>query len=265
LRRLVLVFFVVLVAVGVAGVRAESAPKSNSKSTPYWQVVDNATEDRFEADKSWGTSSYRLDTSDDNHRFARPAEHGTPAQFKVDIPETADYAVYASRPEVKGLSDSVPVGVETTSGLQWTKVNQQQDGGRWVRIGTFEMAAGDDYSVQISPATGGEGYVAADAVEVVKVSSGASSPEKPPESDSSANSKNQDAAKESQTKEAENRESGSPRDTSASSSRGQGVVNEARTYMGVRYRLGGRRAPGWTAPALRCWSTGSSASRCRTT
>lgn len=35
MRRLVLVFFVVLVAVGVAGVRAESAPKSNSKSTPY--------------------------------------------------------------------------------------------------------------------------------------------------------------------------------------------------------------------------------------
>jgi hypothetical protein len=72
----------------------------------------------------------------------------SPVQRSMELPHSsrsisrrpADYAVYASRPEVKGLSDSVPVGGETTSGLQWTKVNQQQDGGRWVRIGTIEMA-----------------------------------------------------------------------------------------------------------------------------
>jgi hypothetical protein len=47
------------------------------------------------------------------------------ARFKVEIPERANYAVYARWPKVKGLNDSVPVGVETASGTKWTKVNQQ--------------------------------------------------------------------------------------------------------------------------------------------
>lgn len=210
MRRLVLILFVVLVVMGVtaavAGARAEST------STSYSQVVDNATEDRFKADEGWGTSSYRLDVHDNSksYRFARPASAGTLAQFKVKIPETANYAVYARWPEVKGLNASVPVGVQTTSGVEWKRVNQQRDGGRWVRIGIFEMAAGDDYSVRFSSETDGEDYVAADAVKVVKASS------KRPESASSA---------EGTTK-------------------GQEVVKEARKYMGVPYRHGGASRSG---------------------
>ena len=210
MRRLVLILFVVLVVIGVtaavAGARAEST------STSYSQVVDNATEDRFKADEGWGTSSYRLDVRDNSksYRFTRPASAGTLAQFKVKIPETANYAVYARWPEVKGLNASVPVGVQTTSGVEWKRVNQQRDGGRWVRIGVFEMAASDDYSVRFSSETGGEDYVAADAVKVVKASS------KRPESASSA---------EDTTK-------------------GQEVVKEARKYMGVPYRRGGASRSG---------------------
>ncbi len=155
----------VLVAVGAFGVEAASA------SARYSQVVDNTTKGRFKADESWGASSYGLGVHDQNYRFARPAGDGTLAQFRIKIPETTRYAVYARWPEVKGLNSSAPVGVETTSGLEWTRVNQQQDGGRWVRVGVFEMEAGDGYSVRFSPGTSGEGYVAADAVKVVKVSS----------------------------------------------------------------------------------------------
>lgn len=97
MRRLVLVFFAVLVLVGVAGVVAGAKSKSSSR------VVDNATEGRLEADESWGKSSYRLDARGESYRFARPAEDGTEARFKVDIPEDGDYAVYARWPEVKGL------------------------------------------------------------------------------------------------------------------------------------------------------------------
>jgi len=185
------------VASAEAGARAESAP--------YSQVVDNASKGRFKADEGWGTSSYGRGVHDENYRFGRPAEDQTLARFKVKIPEPANYAVYARWPRVKGLNDSVPVGVETTSGVEWTRVNQQRDGGRWVRLGVFEMEAGDDYSVVFSPGTSGRGYAAADAVKVERVRSGVAASSKRSEGDDSA---------------------------------GHDVVKEARRYTGVPYRLG---------------------------
>jgi cell wall-associated NlpC family hydrolase len=109
---------------------------------------------------------------------------------------------------VKGLNASVPVGIETASGVEWKKVNQQQDGGDWVQVGVFKMPAGDDYSVQFSPEMDGEGYAAADAVKVVKVSSDAPPPEPREKKDDSATPK------------------------------GREVVKEARTYMRAPYHLG---------------------------
>ena len=101
-----------------------------------------------------------------------------------------------------------------------------------MRIGVFEMAAADNYSVLFSPGTDDEDYVAADAVKVIKVSSG-TAPSKLPESDASANTTGRDVAKEARTGE-----SGSPRAVSASS-KGQDVVKEARAYMGIPYRRQG--------------------------
>lgn len=150
-----------------------------------------------------------MDARGESYRLTRLAEDGTEARFKVDVPEDGDYAVYARWPEVKGLNASVPVRVETSSGLGRTRVNQQRDGGCWLRLGVFGMRAGDDNSVWFSPRTDGEGYVAADAVRAVKVSSSATpSKKKLSESDGPVGSKGQD------------------------------MVKEARNYVRVPYRLG---------------------------
>ena len=208
MRRLVLTLFAILAVIGVSGVEAKSAP------TRYSQEVDNADEGRFRTDEGWGVSSYGTGVYEDDYRFARPSEDELFAWFRLAIPETAKYAVYARWPRVKGLNDSVPVGVETASGFEWTEVNQQRDGGRWVRVGVFEMEAGDEYSVVFSNKTGGEEYVAADAVKVVQVSSGETSSEK---------KKKPSSAKSSDP----------PVDAE-----GQEVVREARRWFGVPYRLG---------------------------
>ena len=160
--------------------------------------------------------------SGENYRFARPSEDGGGARFKVEIPEKANYAVYACWPKVKGLNDSVPVRVETVSGTKWTKVNQQKNGGRWVRIGEYEMEAGDDYSVKFSRQTSGDDYVAADAVRVKKISEAAPAREVSRGGGPKVTSKR----------------------ASASDRSGEDAVKEARKWIGVRYRLGGESRRG---------------------
>jgi len=220
LPRLALVLFAVLVVAG--GVEAASVTEALAEPDAEPGVVENTTEGRFEADEGWGDSSYGRGVSGENYRFARPSEEGEAARFKVEVPERANYAVYARWPKVKGLNDSAPVGVETASGTKWTKVNQQKNGGRWVRIGEYEMEAGDDHSVKFSRQTGGDDYVAADAVKVRKVSEAAPARE---------------ASKGDGSKATSER-------ASASGRSGEDVVREARTWIGVRYRLGGESRRG---------------------
>jgi cell wall-associated NlpC family hydrolase len=219
LRRLAVILFTVFVTAGgvVAGVTEALAEPDAEPG-----VVENTTEGRFEADEGWGTSSYGHGVSGENYRFARPSEDGEGAQFKIEIPERANYAVYARWPKVKGLNDLVPVGVETASGTEWTKVNQQKNGGRWVRIGEYEMEASGDYSVKFSRQTSGDAYVAADAVKVKKIS------EASPTREASKGDKSE-APSES---------------ASASDQSGEDVVREARRWSGVRYRLGGESRRG---------------------
>ena len=96
--------------------------------------------------------------------------------------------------------------------MKWTKVNQQRDGGMWVKLGTYEMKAGDRYAVWVSP-QGGFGVVVADAVVVVR---GAASP--PPDGEQA---------------------SGGEQLYSASSVRpnGHDIVRVARWHIGTPYRL----------------------------
>ena len=220
MRRLGVVLLAVLVAAG--GVVAAGVTEALAKPDAEPGVVENTTEGYFEAGDDWGASSYGRGVSGENYRFARPSEDGGDARFKVEIPERANYAVYARWPKVKGLNESVPVGVETASGTRWTKVNQQKNGGRWVRIGEYEMEAGADYSVKFSRQTGGDDYVAADAVKVKKISEAAPVRE---------------ASKGDGPKVTSER-------VSASGRSGEDVVREARKWIGVRYRLGGESRRG---------------------
>jgi len=207
--RLLIWGFVVLVMVGL--VAAAGAPEIEAGSAPYSQVVDNAEKDRFKISSGWGTSSYGRGVYEEDYSFARPGKEPGTAQFKVEIPEDGEYAVYARWPRVKGLNAETPFGVKTASGVEWTKVNQRQDGGRWVKIGVFDMQADDDYSVFVSWETDGEDYVGADAIKVEQVPSSTPVNQAAPESDEEP--------------------VGSPE--------GRQVVEEARKWIGTPYRLGG--------------------------
>lgn len=183
--------------------------RQEASSAPYSEVVDNSDGDRFAASRSWQTSETGAGVNGEDYRVVRPSKKGGHALFEVPVPSDGKYAVYARWPKVRGLNDKVGVGVETAYGTKWTRVNQRKDGGKWVRIGEFEMRKDEKFPVRISHNTEGKGIVAADAVKVEKISS---YEKRPPAADA------------------------------PSAGGGPAVVEEARKYLGTRYVLGGPEA-----------------------
>jgi cell wall-associated NlpC family hydrolase len=140
---------------------------SEGPSPGYSQVVDNATEGRFEAPAGWGERS-GVGIGED-YAYAQPSEEGTPARFKVRVPATGYYTIYARWPaRAEANNAATRFGISTTSGVKWTEVNQQTDGDMWVRLGAYKMEKGDRYAVQVSQSSGGgDGEVVADAVIIL--------------------------------------------------------------------------------------------------
>src|SRR5919107_893517 len=135
--------------------------------TPYSQVVDDATPGRFYSAQPWKRSDGRSSLYGSDFRHTRPGKAGAPAWFKVKIPTSGHYTVYARWPAAKGNNTETRFRINTASGMRNVKVNQRRDGGTWVRLGAYSMKKSDRYSVQVSGRSKAEGRIVADAVMVV--------------------------------------------------------------------------------------------------
>ncbi|WP_273847042.1 N-acetylmuramoyl-L-alanine amidase [Rubrobacter calidifluminis] len=131
----------------------------------YQQVVDNASV-RFHASKDWHYNTWNKAKYGRNYRAARPKSVSDPATFYVKVPTTSDYAVYARWPASSDYNDRTPILIRTTSGFRKVVVNQRRNGGKWVKLGTFQMPEGKKRSIMISRWTSGRGWVIADAVMI---------------------------------------------------------------------------------------------------
>ncbi|MDW5324193.1 phosphodiester glycosidase family protein [Plantactinospora sp. KLBMP9567] len=140
-----------------------------STAQAWSSTVDNTTAGRFSASANWGTSSYSSQRFGADYRFADPVLSSDVAWYRVNVPETGSYAVSVWYPADPGYNDSTPFIVATTGGNQTVRVNQRANGGRWVSLGVFTLAAGDANTVGVSRWTSGTGYVVADAVRVTRV------------------------------------------------------------------------------------------------
>ena len=161
MRHLALVVVAVLLALGVTS-------QVEAQAGPYSQVVDNATKGRFIAGDGWRASATGAQHYGKNFWFAKPSKKANVSSFRVKTPTTRYYAVYARWPAARGHNTATPIGVKTTSGMKWTKVNQRRNGGKWVKIGVYRIERGDRYSVRVSRRAKGSGRVVADAVRVVE-------------------------------------------------------------------------------------------------
>lgn len=147
---------------------------SGTRTTKYKQMVDNASP-RFRALKRfWKFSSYSSQKVGKNYRFANPgpragrrpnARNGA-ALWKIKIPKRGRYEVFARWPANSGYNNEARFWILTANGWVIRTRNQRRNGGRWVKLGTFTMRAGDRFAVRLHRKTGGKGYLIADAVFV---------------------------------------------------------------------------------------------------
>ncbi len=137
----------------------------STTSSVYRQVVDNASP-RFSASSAWQLSDWNSQRYGKDYRYATPKAVTDSAKFKISIPKTGNYAVYGRWPANAGYNDRTRFYVRTWGGWVSRVVSQRQNGGRWVKLGTFKMGDGDRVRVVISRRSTGKGYIIADAVLV---------------------------------------------------------------------------------------------------
>ena len=130
----------------------------------YSRVVDNTSGRRFDA-AGWKKGA--TDGLAHGGSYTTSAAGAGDARFKLKVPTSNDYAVYAWWPSKTTNSTAARFGVRTSSGTKWTTVDQSKDGGYWVQIGTYDMEAGDYYAVRLS-SRDGMGQAVADAVALVR-------------------------------------------------------------------------------------------------
>jgi cell wall-associated NlpC family hydrolase len=132
--------------------RAAKSDMAEEETLPdYSQVVDSTHPRRFEA-PGWKRGG--SDVWAHGGEYVSAGASTSDARFKLKTPTSGDYALYAWWPVRKGNSRAARFGVQTARGTKWIEVNQARDGGMWVKLGTYEMKAGDRYVVRVSPGTG---------------------------------------------------------------------------------------------------------------
>jgi hypothetical protein len=144
----------------------EEALSAMEPSEEYSQVVDNASARRFSA-RGWDERSGIKPSHGKDFSYAWPQRDPAPARFRVRIPATDYYTVYARWPAARGNNAATRFGIITSSGPRWTEVDQRKDGGMWVRLGDYEMEKGR-HALRVSGAAKTDGRVVADAVMVVR-------------------------------------------------------------------------------------------------
>nr|WP_236646807.1 glycoside hydrolase domain-containing protein [Micromonospora acroterricola] len=132
-------------------------------------TIDNSTADGFTASIAWGTSTYSGQRFGTDYRFANPLSSSDVAWYRSTIPATGSYEISVWYPADAGYNNQTPYLVATTTGNRSVAVNQRINGGRWVSIGVFTLAAGTGNKVGVSRWTAGTGIVVADAVRITRV------------------------------------------------------------------------------------------------
>lgn len=247
--RVALIVSAVFLALGVAGsvsisnasgARSEPSPTTpedpnklegveervlnESPKNPYHQVVDDSDVRNFEAE---GYQGRQAEVGAFGEGYAVATDKSGAASFKMKVPETRYYSVWARWPAAGENAQGARMGIPSSDGMKWEEVDQSKDGGMWVRIGAYEMQKGQRDILLES----GGGRAVADAVMVV----GDALVGKDGRTASVADPYDFAADEEDQSPYASESLSRSSMTTKAGGPTGADVVRIARRHLGTRY------------------------------
>lgn len=145
------------------------------KFVPVNLILDNTDSAFVTVTGSWTTSSFDPGYVGTNYLHDVNTGKGSKSvKFTPSLPLTAEYQVYARWSSAANRATNAPIDVQHASGTNTLTVNQTQNGGQWVLLGTYSFNAGTGGSVTIRNA-GTNGYVIADAVRFTPVAGGSGS------------------------------------------------------------------------------------------
>ena len=133
---------------------------NESPANPYHQVVDNSNSRTFEAK---GYQSRQAAGSAFGKGYAVATEKAGPVSFKMSVPNTRYYSVWARWPAGGENAEAARLGIPSAGGTKWEVINQSKDGGMWVRIGGYKLQKGQR-TIRLES---GGGRAVADAVMIV--------------------------------------------------------------------------------------------------
>lgn len=130
-------------------------------------VVDN-TDPGFSASSNWFPSTSVAGYLGSNYHARATGSVSDAAVWTADLPEDGTYKVYARWTTGTNRATAAPYIVTTANGDVTVNVNQQQNNGQWVELGTWYLYQGLAPRVKLSCWTSSGSYVIADAVRFVK-------------------------------------------------------------------------------------------------
>jgi hypothetical protein len=127
-------------------------------------IIQDNTGANFIKSANWAASTSTAGYYGSDYHVRATASASDAATFRATLPATANYKVYARWTTDPNRSTTAPFVVVHTGGSTTVNVNQQQNNGTWVLLGTFNMASGTADRVRLSCWTTLGAFVVADAV-----------------------------------------------------------------------------------------------------
>ncbi|WP_211770932.1 golvesin C-terminal-like domain-containing protein [Kutzneria sp. CA-103260] len=142
------------------------------------ELVDNSDAQNVSAVGSWPASSAGSSGFQGYDYQTHAAGPGTDSfSWNLVIPQDGTYDVYVRYPSVAGAAKDAAYTVNFTGGTANTTVDQTQQAGDWVKLGSWAFTA-DGSGQKITLAANAGGVVTADAVKVVRQNNNPPPPQK---------------------------------------------------------------------------------------
>lgn len=154
-----------LILSGIADRLAGIDPDPEPPPAPSSIIVDNVGTS-FTSATTWWTSASQSDRYATDYKVRETAQLSDPAEWKATIPATRNYEVFVWYSQGSNRATEAPYFVYHQGGTTKKVVNQRENGGRWVSLGTYSFAAGTSARVALSCWTNTGTYVIADAVKL---------------------------------------------------------------------------------------------------